>query len=152
MPTLIYFPLCQGISRKGPLYIIKAYCRRCCRPRERVYCKILQGSTLSSRLLGVFYTFSAGVGLSSCKNIKKYSQRWELGGKWRLLYIQCSVVYQEQNSQKICKLFCHLNILITYKNIYIYLCNLLPKYIHITSRSISVMCDIDISSCWWIRL
>ena len=147
MPTLRNVPLCQG---RGP-YIIKAYCRRCCRPRERVYCKILQRLNTEFKAFGVFYTFSAGVGLSSCKNIK-ISQRWELGGKWRLLYIQCSVVYQEQNSQKICNLCCHLNILITYKNIYIYLCNLVPKYIHITTKSINVMCDIDISSCWWIRL
>ena len=147
MPTLRYVPLCQG---RGP-YIIKAYCRRCCRPRERVYCKILQRLNAEFKAFGVFYTFSAGAGLSSWKNIK-YSQRWELGGKWRLLYIQCSVVYQEQNSQKICNLCCHLNILITYKNIYIYLCNLLLKYIHITTKRINVMCDIDISSCWWIRL
>ena len=140
------------MSRKGPLYIIKAYCRRCWRPRERVYCKILQRLNAEFKAFGSFPYLQCGSGFIKLQKHKKYSQRWELGGKWRLLYIQCSVVYQEQNSQKICKLFCHLNILITYKNIYIYLCNLLPKYIHITSRSITVMCDIDISSCWWIRL
>ena len=141
------------MSRKGPLYIIKAYCRRCCRPRERVYCKILQRLNAEFKAFGVFYTFSAGVGLSSCKNIKKVLSALRVGRQMALaIYsVQCGLSRTEQ-PKNLQTVLSSKYILITYKNIYIYLCNLRPKYIHITSKSISVMCDIDISSCWWIRL